>query len=50
MNVTLSVGKTFVQRTRAREVRTQEFHLVGQDIPALQVDVFGMRGCEGNRE
>ena len=36
-----------MQGTAAREVGTQEFHLVGQHAPALQVNILGM--CRDER-
>ena len=34
------------QHAFAGEVRQQKLHLVSQDTAALQVDIFGVRGCE----
>src|SRR5690606_11755426 len=35
-------GQPGVQRARARDVREQVLHLVGEHPPALEVDVFGV--------
>ena len=39
-----------MQRAFAREMRLEEFHLVGQYPASLQVDVFGVGRYEGNRQ
>ena len=39
-----------VQRARAREMRDEIFHLVGEHPPALEEDVFRVGGREGHRD
>ena len=39
-----------VQRTGAREMRQQVFHLVGEHAPALEVDVLGVGRLERHRD
>src|SRR5690554_2206835 len=43
-----SLLQALVQRTRAREMREQILHLVGQHAAALQIDVFRVRRREGH--
>lgn len=42
--------QTLMQRAGAGEVGAQEFHLVGQHVSALQIDIFGVGRCEGDSE
>ena len=37
-----------MEGARTGEVCPEEGHLIGKNAPPLQIDVFGMIGCEGN--
>ena len=43
-------AQTGPQWAAAGEVRAQKFHLIGEDVAALQVDVLGMGGGVGDSQ